>query len=330
MPQSPTVTAETKPTSARGINDAVQPLALPPGLVPFALNLTASGETSARREGRTLKFFRASSPVHSVHQITFADGDNRVIATMGSKTYDMAEFQFEPVEIPDCQLWLRTDSGVIIDPAGSGDDVGQWDDLSDSQFSFTQPTAANQPVTILASQNGRTAVRFDGVNDDMSAGSVLDLQGKAGLTIIMAIKLSAAFATDGVVIARDSAGNRGFKVFFSPADGAVYFELARTATTTVSRGGTTNSIGIARVISCVYDGGALTMNVFVNKVNDNGVLSGTIPATIGNNGSALLLGNEGFGNEYTGDIFEVALYNRALTTAERNQVEDYMKTRYAI
>lgn len=58
--------------------------------------------------------------------------------------------------------WDASDTSTITSSAGA---VSQWDDKSGRGNHLVQATAANQPATGSATQNGLNIIRFDGTND---------------------------------------------------------------------------------------------------------------------------------------------------------------------
>jgi hypothetical protein len=69
-------------------------------------------------------------------------------------------------------------------------------------------------------------------------------------------------------------------------------------------------------VTGVYDATAQTLNIYVNGVLDNGVLSGSVPSSQYSDPANVNIGRRGGGFYFQGTIDEVRLYNRALTQAE--------------
>lgn len=68
------------------------------------------------------------------------------------------------------QLWLRADNVENI----SGK-ISQWYDLSSNNYSITQTTAVNRPTYISEGLNGQPVIQFNGTNNYLNGGDILDL-----------------------------------------------------------------------------------------------------------------------------------------------------------
>lgn len=94
----------------------------------------------------------------------------------GTRRVLLSGRSFRPSDVGGLQWWLAADEPAILYqdaamtiPATLDlDPVGGWKDKSPAARNATQATAAARPVLKLGLQNGRNAVRFDGVDDLMS------------------------------------------------------------------------------------------------------------------------------------------------------------------
>src|SRR5204862_4826534 len=69
-------------------------------------------------------------------------------------------------------------------------------------------------------------------------------------------------------------------------------------------------------VAGVYNAAARTLDIYVNGVLDNGILSGTVPASQSNSTVNVNIGRRSTGFYFSGVIDEVRVYNRALSQAE--------------
>src|SRR5207245_8488045 len=69
-------------------------------------------------------------------------------------------------------------------------------------------------------------------------------------------------------------------------------------------------------VAGVYNAAARTLDIYVNGVRDNGVLTGTIPASQINSAVNVNIGRRSGGYYFNGIIDEMRIYNRALSQAE--------------
>jgi len=66
----------------------------------------------------------------------------------------------------------------------------------------------------------------------------------------------------------------------------------------------------------VYNATAQTLDIYVNGILDNGVLSGTVPAAQVNSTQNVNIGRRIGGYYFQGIIDEVRIYNRAISATE--------------
>jgi len=79
---------------------------------------------------------------------------------------------FSPRQLGIMQAWYRAD----IIGGTAGDPVASWPDSSAHSRTLTQATADYRPTFQSNTQNGRPAIRFDGINDMLAANFAGSLQ----------------------------------------------------------------------------------------------------------------------------------------------------------
>src|SRR5215831_11869900 len=84
-----------------------------------------------------------------------------------------------PSEIPSLKAWWAADLMTASDGAA----VGTWPDQSGNGIDATQATSGNKPIYKVNIINGLPALLFDGVDDFLSCGHLLDstLIGASGV-----------------------------------------------------------------------------------------------------------------------------------------------------
>ncbi len=100
---------------------------------------------------------------------------NLVTAFLTSGTYtsqvvfsETASFQAPTTN--NLVLWLKADAGLTVQTTNGTNFVSKWQDQFTYQNNATQAVASLQPFVVTNAINGRSALRFDGVNDYFSAG----------------------------------------------------------------------------------------------------------------------------------------------------------------
>lgn len=216
-------------------------------------------------------------------------------------------------------LYLRP-RGAVIEQSGGVYLSRRWIDGSGNGHDVTA-TGSGRPTYLAAGTaglNNLPAIQPDGVDDTMG-GTAGAYSGRTGLTIIALVE-SDLGASNGDIIARDGPSNRGWSL--GVEDGRFRFRIASsTAARTQRTGSVLDGRGVPALVIGVYDGTAGKQSLYVNGVQDDGAIDAAVPASIGGNGAALQLFNNGFANAWGGKAALIAVINRALSDAEREAIE---------
>lgn len=233
---------------------------------------------------------------------------------------------FSPTSIPDLVSWQRADgilwqdSARTIQASVDGDPVGAWDDGSGNGNHATQAVGSKRPTLKVIFP--RPVVRFDGTDDLLSFGDLAAFDfGTNPFSIFVVVQTNTG-AKGSIFIKNDSsAGANGIYIFrrtvaaeysyFVAANNLFGASDADFHLLTVVRASTG-----ANDTSLYYDGDAAT------AITDGRTLSNALEARLGANsdGGEILLG----------DIAEVIVYSRAVTTLELAQIRAYLNTKYAL
>ncbi len=253
------------------------------------------------------------------------------MATVGNRPF------FTPNQISGCQLWLDA-----ADPAGNGSQpangagISTWKDKSSNGFSGT---AVNSPTFQRDVLNGLPVIRFNGTNQYINFGNVLNL-GTNGLSLFFLTKCTSNSGQVGMVGKTSFRGLQG--------RWGIYYD-------TVSSG--PNGVGVNNFVDDTNQALAgivvnpnLQYNIFtgVNNRTSTNILyrngsfgmQQTFSATPTNLsiGDSLFVGTYGDGTGTSpqagfylnGDIAEVIVYFSALSTAQRQQVEGYLAWKWGL
>ena len=242
----------------------------------------------------------------------------------------------EPIVSPDMldglQLWLRSDLGVTFDADG----VSEWQDQSGNDRHASQGTAAQRPAFVAHGAGRLPVLRFDGVNDRLAIAWPLN-SALSGLTVIAVVRTSSNNAQ--AVISFD--GDQYWEL--SVSDGAASPRVRwQTADTTAATHSLTADRAFANTqwhaLMAVFEaGGAPDKQFFVDGMavgsadghGGNDLGSGTRFGFIGASSNAAALNGAVSGDFLDGDVAEIAVYDRALSDSEREQVERYFAKRYS-
>ncbi len=227
---------------------------------------------------------------------------------------------------PNISLWLRADQ-QLTDSSGI---VSRWLNAVDTGIKFVQPVTSQRPIVVNTVLNGKPVLRFDGVNDFLSAGDTLDV-GTMGRTIF--------------VVGGKTSGTSVGAFFSKTLSAAAISRIALFATgstlTFLYNDNTSRNINVspppARMNIFAADINRTTQQgkLFANGSQIGTTLSGIQTSFDFNSTTRLLLGaynnatDNGETNLLNGDIAEIIFYNRALADTERVQIEQYLRFRYA-
>ncbi|MFA5781415.1 MAG: PKD domain-containing protein, partial [Bacteroidales bacterium] len=205
---------------------------------------------------------------------------------------------FSPNSINGFVLWFTADN-VIKDTT---DKISQWSDLSGFNNHATQIDTSMQPSLIpnISILNNHPIVRFDGVNDYLSFNTISTVR--------------TAF-----IVIKHATGNQSYGTFFGHTS---LYEWGGGPGTTLIGYGTNVLNGSAYV-----NGNLVTPVSSIQKPTQYTILS-FITAGNTNINTISSDGSNGFPS-WNGNIAEIIIYNTALTTTQRQQVEQYFRFKYA-
>lgn len=212
--------------------------------------------------------------------------------------------------VASCAAWFRGSDLGAVDSA-----ISSWADQSGNGRNAIQATGSNQPLVKMG-VNGKKGALFDGSNDYLQTAAFTLNQP---YTIFAVVKLAAV--SDGETVTSNLSGTQAGQIIVdNPGGGSKWYLYSPTGQNTLISP-TVNPT----ILSAVFDGAASLASV-------DGVATAALsPGTNALNGLTI-------GASYTlaalscltGYIYEIIVYNTALTTAQRQQVEGYLANTYAI
>jgi lysophospholipase L1-like esterase len=244
---------------------------------------------------------------------------------------------FVPTDISNLAAWYDASHAASF-TYSSGTLVSQWNDRSANARHLTQGTAGNQP-TRSASVNGLGAVWFDGVDNVLGGGDVIDL-GTDSISVFAVVKFNTIPSSNGRTIIGK------YKV--NPSDGSWILLLAYNASaklqaiydagTVATAESTTFSATTPKLIGTIIDRAAGSITNRVSKATDGTTTFTPDDGSSRNIVHELWVGalrnsaNSGFQSGYwhNGYICEIVVYTKALNSTERDQVEAYLDTKWGL
>lgn len=208
---------------------------------------------------------------------------------------------------------------LLLDAENYDASTGTWTDTSGQGHHATQATAGNRPTKTAGAINGKPVVTLDGVNDYLSNASFPAL-GSGGRTVVVIGK----------------------------GGGAGFYPIALGATATAGDlYGVTREIFVrcaVRVIdytTATMDGAykLITSTCITTTANNKLYVNGTeiaassftSPGAI-NTQSGFVIGNVPSlaATYFTGDIAQIRVYNKVLSSYEREILKQYVRSRYGL
>ncbi|MBK8658849.1 MAG: PKD domain-containing protein [Bacteroidetes bacterium] len=231
---------------------------------------------------------------------------------------------FTPGNVPNLAVWLRADSGVVL----SGGTVSQWSDGSGNNLHASQSTPANAPsvvsnVTLL---NNKPALLFDGSNDVLNGLTIPGIDASSSSVFVV----TKGNAQTGVLAGIFNIGtlNNGMWLYRRMFTGRLtlindYVNNTQILDVPNSMPNTGFRYGLFGMVKNFGSESRLYINSTESAYSSSAALSGTFM-----NSNYVLGFGQGYGY-YNGEIAEVIVYKKALSGAERTQVENYLYTKYA-
>lgn len=244
-----------------------------------------------------------------------------------------------PDGISGLLTWYRSDDVLL-----STNQVLQWTDRSGNGYHLTPPDIAHRPTYVVSDPLLKHPVLVgDGVNDVLRTSFITQLAGVPAITVFaVQYKLFTSTSTKIIYNFMGSTGttinNLGASLFYNASNG-LSFNMARFPSPGVfATDALATATNVPYILSNVWNrAGATHAARFV--VYKNGALQTTVAGTdnpMTGSPAFISLPLEVFGRFTAGSLSgatrfaELIVYNRALTTEERQSVEHYLGARYSI
>ncbi len=235
-----------------------------------------------------------------------------------------------PADLPGLQLWLDADDSSTITDAGGGA-VSQWVDKA-SSLSFTQATGSARPTLVPNAYNGRSTVRFDG--GDWLATGTNGLLRNAPCASAAIVAMNADRTRIGVIL-NISVGT-GSNARYVAAGLGTAQSFRRRLLYRQADGASSSFVYGTPWVDDVLQLETSELNVAADRVLwwDDGLFTGfealpSSPASFANTDSTgASIGASA--DSWEGDICEVVLAPRVLTTVERGLLEGYLLDKWGL
>ena len=230
------------------------------------------------------------------------------------RTADDVAPPIDPSSVAGLKLWLKADSLSLADDSP----VDAWADSSLSGNGVAQVTGMKMPTFKTNVLNGLPVVRFDGIDDTLfrpAAGGFACTEGHAVFAVLnptSALAYGMAVVTNYQMNEMRQSGAGGVPEWMIPSGFAQV-------------NGANDLTGLWKVWTGTYAVASQTLELFVNGVSQ-GTQSDPGPLAVGD----IYVGSRTDTYHWLGDIAEVLVYDAALSGTDRQNIENYLITKYAL
>ncbi len=207
-------------------------------------------------------------------------------------------------------LWLKADGPMTQ----NGSTVARWDDVSGSGNDASQGICSAQPALVLNTLNGLPVVRFDGSSTCLTTAAPVTTSTQYSMFVVSTLGgvngpiYNGLPSTNGYGFYRSNSADYGLN--YGGVSAPVF--------------GPTQTSGFQTLEAQRDSSGTTTFY-------QNGTPSGgTSTATPNEPSNLTTIGGLWSNQIFQGDIAEILVYNRALSTTERQQVEQYLHQKYFV
>jgi hypothetical protein len=213
------------------------------------------------------------------------------------------------------RLWLKADALFLADD----EPVGLWIDSSSSGNDVIQVTGMKMPTFKTNILNGLPIVRFDGIDDTMYKLAATGFACTEGHTVIAvlnpttAVSYGMAVVTNPIYNEMRQNGGGGVAQWMLPSglyqvDGLDYIEA------------------MWKVWSGTFTVASELIELFINGVSQGTQLDNAGPLAV----SDIYIGSRVDAYHWLGDIAEVLVFDAALGATDRQNIENYLVSKYAL
>jgi hypothetical protein len=240
--------------------------------------------------------------------------------------------KFAPTDVSGLQVWLDANVGIFDAATGGGlvttdsASVARWEDQSGNANHFTQTASTNRPILKTSIQNGLNVLRL-ALNKLMVCSNNAIARNVGGVTVFAVRKCAANPTSEQNIFRANIATGSPSRVFFAVGFTSGKANAGGRRLDASGFQGIASSSNVSTTAfemqSAVYDYTNADLFLYLNDVLE---ASSTTWQTSGNTSDTdsfqIRVG------ALNGDIGEVIVYNRALTSTERESVWSYLNAKW--
>ena len=244
---------------------------------------------------------------------------------------------FSPSSISELRTWYDANDATSITKRTGTDFIERWNDKSGNNYNLTQSTASSQPLytggTILPSWSGNSFIYFDG--DDSLVRTTGTSFSDSGFTYFYVAKMIDSLSSNSIIFNYTDQAPPVNSGKYRAYQGTAAFPANRTMLLGADNNrmnfdwttpGTT--LGNKNEYQYGWVSGT-TAEAFSGSVNDIAWTVTGSAGTVPDNVEAISVGANNNGDApIFGYVGEIIVYGKVLTTAEKNNVETYLKNKW--
>ncbi|MCC7518713.1 MAG: fibronectin type III domain-containing protein [Verrucomicrobiae bacterium] len=227
------------------------------------------------------------------------------------------------VPMEGLSLWLKAGGGVMLAPSN----VAQWVDLSGNGLNVSQDTSSYRPLWVNAGDTGLPGVRFDGTDDVLTRSSLVgsNLVSAAESTLFLVMKQDGSKVNNTVLAWCYGDPNPVEHRFLlhATAGDSLYLQHGGTPAWGVQPSNWDYTYHVVQAYRDGSTGGIRVDGVLLTCTNVTTQLDVSQSAQ-------LKIANDPFNNYFKGEIAEILVYKRTLSSQDRAQVDEYLARKYGI
>ncbi len=218
------------------------------------------------------------------------------------------------------RLWLRADLGVTNNGSGQ---ISTWVDQSGNTNNATQSTAGSKPLYVTNALNGLPVVHFDGTNYYFTVNMLNVMNNTTGAEALLVIRAATNLPTSNRGLWNVGGSGAAYWTYYPNTSG----EIADCFGSAVNYN---YDIGVpAQPLNQyhLYEVSAQTNNwmAWINGsllCQETNYTYGYAPSDLGRTSGGVAY--------FAGDIAEILVFGRPLSSVERNTVYSYVNNKYAL
>jgi hypothetical protein len=246
---------------------------------------------------------------------------------------------FGPKRVSGLQAWFdASDASTLYDATSGGSlvasngAVARWEDKSGNARHATQSTAGSRPVRKTNQLNSLDGLDFDGTNDTLNVNAMATFFSgvNPSHTVIAVAKTDITNSAQDLFSAANSSNdNENSRSIWNSASQKLAIARESTDPSSKLAVGSTSLGTSAKCATWLFNG--TNGRVFLNGVADVSATDLTHPQSLPFNQAAIgSLPRASPAVFFNGLIFEVVIYNSALSDQSRSAVESYLITKWGI